>query len=543
MSKKIIIAIHGVGETKKGSILYDLAESLQLEKAVIRDIAINGEDYKELVTEDGANEIIEINWSDLMQPQKKLLSVIKHVALLMTSMLAMAQSYFQKLLSSSVGVYRHFINPAWWFRWLMEGFMLASLILPVLVSIGIYYSNKGKHYEGATLMFALSLLFGVVIWKAVKYSNNYKLAWIGFAIALLYSFLFLIWGDGPDSKLFNNEAELSKYIANWFRTSLLFILSFIWFFTLLYVLVRWFSPRRHVSRESLFSHLAFFYIPYIVMNTVGTILTLSVLFLLGSNETWGMRFDLKAMEIATTIIYSVIGLIPSVIAVAYVMKKDSRPGAPPQPNAKNEKGVIIQKGLNIFLLITPFLLLALSVYLFIIYEEGKNPEDSIVEIYKISILRVLPYITWVVGPLAIVADVVGDILFYTSTDKSAKYRIKDECQKRVLHLLEFASKKKDVEIILVAHSWGSVIAYDVLSDHPFRCRLITLGSPLESLCQSFLANPVKPLSNEINWVNGYRYGDYIAGRVTQGNANNLMIGPGGHTDYWVLKAVANLIKE
>jgi hypothetical protein len=73
-----------------------------------------------------------------------------------------------------------------------------------------------------------------------------------------------------------------------------------------------------------------------------------------------------------------------------------------------------------------------------------------------------------------------DTYFATpSSEESANESTRHKIQQKVLDVLD---KHADDQILLIAHSMGSIIAYDVMTSYPARCSniemLITIGSPL-----------------------------------------------------------------
>ncbi len=133
-------------------------------------------------------------------------------------------------------------------------------------------------------------------------------------------------------------------------------------------------------------------------------------------------------------------------------------------------------------------------------------------------------------------------------------------QGRLLALLErFVAKERFDEVIFVAHSQGSVVAYDYIRgeapDYPelggAKPLLVSCGSPLGSVYQKYFYEygpkdfmpPV--LAGALSrWINLYRVDDYIGGRIEVAKGiviDNRVLPPGGHMDYWSEPAVAAAI--
>lgn len=133
-------------------------------------------------------------------------------------------------------------------------------------------------------------------------------------------------------------------------------------------------------------------------------------------------------------------------------------------------------------------------------------------------------------------------------------------QGRLLALLEkFVAKERFDEVIFVAHSQGSVVAYDFIRaeapDYPelggAKPSLISCGSPLGPVYQKYFYEygpkdfMPAPMAGALSrWINLYRVDDYIGGRVEVAKGlviDNRVLPPGGHMDYWSEPAVAAAI--
>jgi hypothetical protein len=249
---------------------------------------------------------------------------------------------------------------------------------------------------------------------------------------------------------------------------------------------------------------------------------------------------LAKAEIMTTIVYSAIGLIPLICMVLYATtRKTSGEGT------MNRQGRLVQQALALLVRVSPILLLFLSYYLtalVIHWHKDVNNNSKIWEIYRISILRTIPFLSWFIGPLATITGVIGDILFYIQPDEKAKHATRKKCLQRLQYAMEYANTLPSASKVVVAHSWGTVVAVDHLFEHPAKVQLVTLGSPLEALCDRFLGMDINKLSLLTGWTNAYRYGDYVAGPLNLAPyVLDEIIGPGGHMNYWEDKALSAII--
>jgi hypothetical protein len=117
------------------------------------------------------------------------------------------------------------------------------------------------------------------------------------------------------------------------------------------------------------------------------------------------------------------------------------------------------------------------------------------------------------------------------------------------------------QVIFVVHSQGSVIIFDYLNGAAsgnkeiggHKPDLVTCGSPLAHLYQHYffeyadLQSDIAALRNRIGrWINLYRIDDYIGtqiGMPTDETIKNEQLGPGGHTDYWRLERLGEVVVD
>lgn len=121
------------------------------------------------------------------------------------------------------------------------------------------------------------------------------------------------------------------------------------------------------------------------------------------------------------------------------------------------------------------------------------------------------------GPLGAIAagkvqDYINDLVVYFFSSKTRR-----AIQQRLEGFLELhASNGEDV--VLLAHSLGSVVAYETLKNREWisniKPKLVTLGSPLSKklVVRMLDVDPVIPIGL-IEWVNIFNRFDPIAGRV------------------------------
>ena len=153
-----------------------------------------------------------------------------------------------------------------------------------------------------------------------------------------------------------------------------------------------------------------------------------------------------------------------------------------------------------------------------------------------------------------------------------RFRRRQRIQRRLESLIDevIATESTD-RLIFLAHSQGTVILYDYLTNHdglissgheealnqPLATTidLLTLGSPLQHIYRYYypgydlsgLAQPEEhpPLMSKVrSWTNMWRIDDPIGGDVNlHDGIENMSIGRGGHTNYWMESAVCQKIWE
>lgn len=160
-------------------------------------------------------------------------------------------------------------------------------------------------------------------------------------------------------------------------------------------------------------------------------------------------------------------------------------------------------------------------------------DRPVLEIYTVSALRLASLLPLSLGVVRIAFDVVGDVIFYAAPTRM-NGDVPRLLQRRLSALLDHA-RRTHGNVLVVAHSQGSVIALETISGRPDadQIGLLTMGSPIRSLYQRFLGLTLHGLGERspARWVNLYRDGDPIGGPI-DGPAEDRSLGPGGHTGYW-----------
>src|SRR5580693_2128941 len=156
-------------------------------------------------------------------------------------------------------------------------------------------------------------------------------------------------------------------------------------------------------------------------------------------------------------------------------------------------------------------------------------DHGVLSIYTWSALRILPWLVAAVSGLAVLLDVLSDVVFYV-TDRNSMLSSFRICNDRLERLLRYGQTNY-TWLHVVGHSQGSVIAHTTLGRFEIKVphAVTTMGSPLGPLYSKYLQWPVSGIATD--WKNLFRSGDYIGGPVGISGVDH-DIGNGGHTDYW-----------
>ncbi|MFA7306021.1 MAG: hypothetical protein WC026_05050 [Hyphomicrobium sp.] len=146
--------------------------------------------------------------------------------------------------------------------------------------------------------------------------------------------------------------------------------------------------------------------------------------------------------------------------------------------------------------------------------------------------------------------------FRPASERPRRARIQERLK---LVLKTFVQHQGYDGVIFLAHSQGSIVAYDYLRDNgptyselgDAAPALLTFGSPLGTIYQKYFHEYAasQPVPHGFAarlkcWINLYRVDDYIGGRVIAPSGlrvDNHVMGPGGHTGYWTEPDVAEAL--
>ncbi|MFK7844961.1 MAG: hypothetical protein AB8G77_06645 [Rhodothermales bacterium] len=152
---------------------------------------------------------------------------------------------------------------------------------------------------------------------------------------------------------------------------------------------------------------------------------------------------------------------------------------------------------------------------------------------------------------------------YDKLEFSVRNKILNRLRKVTGYYTDISAGDSKYNLVVVAHSQGTVLALDFLTNpaynqtiHKFKSvKLVTMGSPYSHIYEHYfpgLFNEIVPFNREVhveksNWINIYRSDDYIGTHISVKNEigapaflglpMNVEIGRGSHTGYFKDKRV------
>ncbi len=258
-----------------------------------------------------------------------------------------------------------------------------------------------------------------------------------------------------------------------------------------------------------------------------------------AHESWqtlflaGLRYDLFWSEIGTLSAVAItFGLMPAVGLAAYFSSFIRRVlGFPSSP------GITAHRMFSIILAVGPFALLAGGLVFWITFITGSSEASkakSVLLVYSVSALRIGAILPLLLPFARIILDVVGDVIFHLQPSNSPLSSQAHTLPRLKTLLKRLSGERETNQIMVIAHSQGSVIAWTALCEPATTTDiLVTIGSPLTTLYACLLGGEYGKCAptGAVEWRNLFRDGDYIGGAVA-GCPTNRMVGPGGHTGYW-----------
>ena len=541
-----ILAVHGVGSPPLGTVLNEIAAREEICKPplyVRKDLLIDGQYFPCAISEAHGTRIVEVNWGDLRRPMRSPIGIIQHLLLLMSAMLTVPLALCGKAASGQKTLCAY--------RAVFETVIFWAVLFPVITMLITTSPTRviasAFACSGAAFLSILAFVFG-------KFSSWYKAGFLWSIAIVIVGAISVGLGDASFRFLILISARI--YVAA--QVALAVLLS-ICAFQLLF-------RRRELTVEQRLGHLALLYVPFAILSGLGALLwsatlypskSLDHLFKQGRFESWGsvflkgLHYDLRSVELVFTVSIGLTGILALSIALRYLLAARTETTDPNlkdvECRSNSDSGFAAQNGIEFLLYAMPIILSIASCY-FVLDLLGYSGNamvtwasrfgfrytteasgTEILDVYRTSALRIIPFLGFLVGPLTIVVDIVGDIVFFLAT---GAFSIRKEAVQRVASGIRPMTSSGNTPII-VCHSQGTVVVREALEAVGNESlQLLSLGSPVESLYLRFLGwRPSGRTGPGLQWINGYRIGDYIGGPVRAAN-RNVELGAGGHTGYW-----------
>jgi hypothetical protein len=547
---EVLITIHGVGDAQPDDTTRGLREIIpRIAHAnyVAEEIIIADRHYRVWRPNHlNAPKLVELNWSDLRKPPKNPFSTLLHLPAIAAAGLDVD---FQWLGTTPV--------PSWiriFFRLTQRLFRLTLLslalwsVFPVFLAMGCHSSNVMHQW---IFVCGIVTVVGAMTWTMKDWGRSIVVGGCVCLAAIVGIFIFFKCGKfaiediGASTAIYYGATQ--QVVAG-----LLAILAIL-------VLLAIVTDRKNWLRY--LAVLSMNYIPMLLLAVLGTVLWAFALYtnkqlseslgddVLGQSK-WNALFlenvgyNLKIVEFvmlgASIVISILVGLVFIIYLVAY--RGDQK--------GRRHSGNTARKGLAFLLVAMPLVLMVPGITLVLSSRLDFWHTDvsalmgyGIFQIYLISAARVVSLAPFLIPKFRIVLDIVGDVAFYICRPGTSLC-IRDECNGRLKELVAHFAAHVDIQKIqIVAHSQGTMIAYDVLQCNGpgNKIDLVTMGSPIRTLYGDFLGYRIHPL-NLKSWTNLYRDGDYIGGDILKLPNPDDNLGAGEHANYWSDPRIARYIE-
>jgi hypothetical protein len=536
MSNCAVVTVHGVGDPAAGDTLIGIAGAFGDKRYERQDLVVGRQTYPRLTSADPQlPDLIEVNWSDIQRPRRSWLGAARHVLRLAVALPKASFGF------PAEGI-RLRTSP--FLQGLLELFLLWS-VFPALVTFVHSGVPSDHRWECVVADFLVVFLAGALLaalWgcgRRIRYAGS---AWIAATCGLA---LLLFVSGAARGDVVRATIRLDGFVH--FATALALVATAV-------EVAGHIAHNRRGARSAL-TMLALNYLPVVAVSTVASVITAVVLRrafggasslgVAGAAESWtavftsAIGYDVATVEAGMAVSTALIAAIALLGGLdCYLSRKGERAG----------------RWIDVFLLMAPLALCLpalalLAGYLGLLPPLLRHrPSDTVVSIYLWSSLRVTPWLLLLLTPMTKFLDILGDVGFYIVPVTHPELSTQSACKQRLRALLTSLLQSPNECIHVVAHSQGSVIAFDTLSglsapiDHggaggalgdtsPVFC-LTTLGSPLGTLYRRYLGWSIDGCPGPVtDWKNLYRSGDPLGGPVHITSVD-LNTGPGGHVNYW-----------
>jgi hypothetical protein len=502
----VLVAVHGVGAPDRGDVL-DALTAGHGGSFVRQDVVLDGVDVPAAIATDSSasfSTIYEVNWTDIGRPGRHAIGAMRHIVLLALAMLQ-ARPIDSRPTAVVMGAN----------RLVVEGFLFWC-VWPALTTLLV-------RAAGGDLLRLVAAIAVPCVLMVVAAGHLKKYTWVANA-GFIWAVVVIVFGVGAAGADADAWIRSAAFVYALGQVATVVVLSV----ALPVVLV---ASGPGVTWARRFACAALMYSPVVLATMAGSLLWVATLWLVPDTAvaSWerrfleGLGYRLDTVEWWATV---AVGAIPVVCvpAIVHYLVRSWR---------GRVAGAVIPRWLTVIITIAPALLAVPSVLLLVgfSYNDAQDlPENvRVVTVYQQSVLRVLPYLLAAVGPVRMLFDVLGDVVFHVVPDTS-RLSILERTAAR-LHAVLGHVVEEGVPITVLAHSQGSIVALETIKSGKYPVDLVTVGAPVHSLYKRFFGYAAPP-AVAFTWKNLWRDGDYIGGPVAEPKIDAPSLGRGGHTGYW-----------
>lgn len=517
--KSAVILVHGVGHADEGSTIQALLEGDENTDDVSEfgTLQVGRFRYTTARTNAGV-ELFESNWADARPLQSGGLRILLEALLLVLGMLQVSQ--FQ---SAEPRCRKQFLLGRA-YKFIFLGCFFWS-IHPPIVSMFVLADLP-------LLAASWIVMLAVAVWWFQKYDKDFR--W-GFVWVALTAGLWAAFAVATNSEL----EELFVHASTWPYVGA----------QLLTILSGWLALGAIRFRQSFRStrirnvRYAFIYVPFFVASCVGAVVWVIALCLVralslstDSNNllgTWpdhystGLGYSVYSAEQFNGILTLLCGLLFLFPLLTFFKARKHDP---------SNTAVRARESFDVVLKILPvLLLLSVPAFYFLVLRSGLDQEvnaDSVWRAYTTWSVRVLGFLPFLFGGIAIVLKASGDVLYYLSP-QTELISVRSEAVEKLRSLANYLVGE-NYEVLVLSHSQGTIISLDVAKLLPKQLSIWISGSPSDALYFDYLEIDRVAKLEVKDFKNFYREDDPIAGRIRPEVCDDVNVpwGKGGHTNYW-----------
>jgi hypothetical protein len=546
-TKPLVVTLHGVGAPKAGSTLRPLAKFFGDESGTVYSSSVRilkgiPHVWLESDTVQSPN-LMEVNWSDIRHSPQSWYSEMLQIPKLLLGMLHLAERWHGGTRPRRwlLFIYRLFLEiSVWGVPYIVYVMLLGSMHTEDSSISGVkpFIAGSTARFIAAVVAFTTLVLVGRLLWR---WSRVIGASTIGWSLVYLTTGLACAVNDRA-WKWFAKVAS-DTYVSRHETFPIVVLIL------LVFCLV---SSRNVLNLEQRLTRFMLAYLPFLAISVLGSVLwvvaiplALKIQSLGGYDDgyaTWSRlhaavlvqhHYDLQLTEYTNLATISIFGTALLAVAALYELRMLTG-------WQTEQSGRACRNAIKYVVWLVPIGAVALT---WVIVRGHLRPDSvqprNVLTVYKISSLRILPYLPWVFTPMRIVLDVIGDVLF-SALPEDDQLSIRHDLLSRVQTAIDYALSTGASRIILFSHSLGTVFGAACLGEARSAVELITSGSPITTLHARFLGFTLDMMNgfrgSPVNWTNYYRFGDYIGGPIKKEGAITSVVNKAlrnrGHTGYW-----------